>query len=70
MLTYFIKNTLNIFDCFIFSRSKTDIVVESGISEEVNDKTDSFSLAESCLRELIGRASFGHVKSVIRPVLK
>jgi len=64
----FIKNTINIY--FIFSRSKTDIVVESGISEEVNDKTDSFSLAESCLRELIGRASFGHVKSVIRPVLK
>jgi Tfp pilus assembly protein PilX len=53
-----------------FFRSKTELVVESGISEEVNDKTDSFSLAESCLRELIGRASFGHVKSVIRPVLK
>ncbi|CAH1725511.1 protein EFR3 homolog cmp44E isoform X1 [Aphis gossypii] len=51
-------------------KSKTELVVESGISEEVNDKTDSFSLAESCLRELIGRASFGHVKSVIRPVLK
>lgn len=51
-------------------RSKSDIVVESGITEEVNDKNDSFSLAESCLRELIGRASFGHVKSVIRPVLK
>lgn len=54
----------------IFYRSKSEIVIESGITEEVNDKNDSFSLAESCLRELIGRASFGHVKSVIRPVLK
>lgn len=55
---------------FLFSRSKSDIVIETEITEEVNDKNDSFSLAESCLRELIGRASFGHVKSVIRPVLK
>lgn len=55
---------------YLSSRSKSEIVIESGITEEVNDKNDSFSLAESCLRELIGRASFGHVKSVIRPVLK
>lgn len=55
---------------YFFNRTKSDIIIESGISEDVNDKTDSFSLAESCLRELIGRASFGHVKSVIRPVLK
>ncbi|XP_059061273.1 protein EFR3 homolog cmp44E [Achroia grisella] len=26
-------------------------------------------LAEACLRELIGRASFGHIRSVLRPVL-
>ncbi|XP_050543954.1 protein EFR3 homolog cmp44E-like isoform X3 [Daktulosphaira vitifoliae] len=50
--------------------AKSDIVTDNLISEEVNDKNDSYSLAESCLRELIGRASFGHVKSVIRPVLK
>lgn len=55
---------------FFFPRSKSEIVAESGISEDVNDKNDPFSLSESCLRELIGRASFGHVKSVIRPVLK
>lgn len=54
----------------VLFRPKSDIVVDSGISEEVNDKNDSFSLSESCLRELIGRASFGHVKSVVRPVLK
>lgn len=27
-------------------------------------------LAETCMRELIGRASFGHIRSVLRPVLK
>ncbi|XP_049879881.1 protein EFR3 homolog cmp44E isoform X2 [Pectinophora gossypiella] len=26
-------------------------------------------LAEACLRELVGRASFGHIRSVLRPVL-
>lgn len=28
------------------------------------------SLAESCLRELVGRASFGHIRSVLRPLLR
>ncbi|XP_077300597.1 protein EFR3 homolog stmA [Arctopsyche grandis] len=28
------------------------------------------ALAEACLRELVGRASFGHIKSVLRPVLR
>lgn len=65
------NNNYNILSIlYLICRSKSDIVVEGGISEEVNDKNDSFSLAECCLRELIGRASFGHVKSVIRPVLK
>ncbi|XP_066262550.1 protein EFR3 homolog cmp44E isoform X1 [Euwallacea similis] len=27
-------------------------------------------LAETCLRELVGRASFGHIKAVLKPVLK
>ncbi len=34
-----------------------------------SEEKDPAALAESCFRELVGRASFGHVKSVIRPVL-
>ncbi|KAK7576402.1 hypothetical protein V9T40_012688 [Parthenolecanium corni] len=34
------------------------------------EEKDPAALAESCFRELMGRASFGHVKSVIRPVLR
>ncbi|XP_068625204.1 protein EFR3 homolog cmp44E [Battus philenor] len=30
---------------------------------------DPTRLAEACLRELVGRASFGHIRSVLRPVL-
>ncbi|XP_045540413.1 protein EFR3 homolog cmp44E isoform X3 [Papilio machaon] len=30
---------------------------------------DPSRLAEACLRELVGRASFGHIRSVLRPVL-
>lgn len=35
-----------------------------------SEEKDPAVLAESCFRELVGRASFGHVKSVIRPVLR
>ncbi|XP_052130546.1 protein EFR3 homolog cmp44E isoform X2 [Frankliniella occidentalis] len=34
------------------------------------DRQDPPTLAESCMRELVGRASFGHIKSVLRPVLR
>lgn len=36
----------------------------------VEDRQDPPTLAESCMRELVGRASFGHIKSVLRPVLR
>ena len=32
--------------------------------------TDPSALAESCLRELVGRASFGNIRSVIKPVFR
>ncbi|XKL60612.1 hypothetical protein PGB90_007669 [Kerria lacca] len=35
-----------------------------------SEEKDPTVLAESCFRELVGRASFGHVKSVIHPVLR
>ncbi|XP_035226365.1 protein EFR3 homolog B-like isoform X2 [Stegodyphus dumicola] len=34
------------------------------------EEANPWSLAENCLRELMGRATFGNVRSVIRPVLK
>ncbi|CAL1272043.1 unnamed protein product [Larinioides sclopetarius] len=34
------------------------------------EEANPWSLAENCLRELMGRATFGNIRSVIRPVLK
>ncbi|KAF3430322.1 hypothetical protein E2986_09697 [Frieseomelitta varia] len=33
-------------------------------------RSDPPQFAETCMRELVGRASFGHIKCVIRPVLR
>lgn len=35
-----------------------------------DDQVDPPMLAETCLRELVGRASFGHIRAVLRPVLR
>ncbi|XP_050552340.1 protein EFR3 homolog cmp44E isoform X1 [Spodoptera frugiperda] len=42
----------------------TVLCMEGGAGEEQPAR-----LAEACLRELVGRASFGHIRSVLRPVL-
>ncbi|XP_018576301.1 protein EFR3 homolog cmp44E isoform X1 [Anoplophora glabripennis] len=34
------------------------------------DTLDPPMLAETCMRELVGRASFGHIRAVLRPVLR
>jgi len=34
------------------------------------EREDPPTLAETCMRELVGRASFGHIRSVLRPVLR
>lgn len=40
-------------------------------SEPVPDEQmDPPMLAETCMRELVGRASFGHIRAVLRPVLR
>ena len=36
----------------------------------MEDKNDPALLADTCVRELVGRASFGHVRSVLKPVLR
>nr|CAI5832917.1 unnamed protein product [Callosobruchus analis] len=35
-----------------------------------DDSLDPPMLAETCLRELVGRASFGHIRAVLRPVFR
>ncbi|XP_057379151.1 protein EFR3 homolog cmp44E-like isoform X3 [Daphnia carinata] len=39
-------------------------------SENSARNIDPSALAENCLRELVGRASFGNIRSVIKPVFK
>ncbi len=43
---------------------------EQGDSETGNRTMDPSALAENCLRELVGRASFGNIRSVIKPVFR
>lgn len=40
------------------------------ITPTFGDKSAPAMIAEDCLKELIRRATFGHIKSVIKPVLK
>lgn len=56
----------------LFNMQTTADVEARGDMETGQDDqtTDPSVLAETCMRELIGRASFGHIKSVLRPVLK
>ena len=53
---------------FHFNRysSKEDATPDS----PTEGRSDPPQFAETCMRELVGRASFGHIKCVIRPVLR
>lgn len=42
----------------------------SDTPDSPQEEAKPWILAENCLRELIGRATFGNIRSVIRPVLK
>lgn len=42
----------------------------NGMENTPDDQVDPPMLAETCMRELVGRASFGHIRSVLRPVLR
>lgn len=59
-----IKN-LGIFLFFRYS-NKENATPESPTEE----RSDPPQFAETCMRELVGRASFGHIRCVIKPVLK
>ena len=43
---------------------------ETGVDSAPDDQVDPPMLAETCMRELVGRASFGHIRAVLRPVLR
>ena len=45
---------------------KPDATPESPTEE----RSDPPQFAETCMRELVGRASFGHIRCVIKPVLR
>lgn len=47
-------------------KSGEDVAPESPTDEG----EDPPQFAETCMRELVGRASFGHIRCVIRPVLR
>ncbi|KAK4885965.1 hypothetical protein RN001_002236 [Aquatica leii] len=42
----------------------------SNIEIAPEDQVDPPILAETCMRELVGRASFGHIRAVLKPVLR
>lgn len=37
---------------------------------ESQDEVDAPKLAENCMRDLVNKATFGHVRSIVRPVLQ
>lgn len=52
--------------CIFRYADKEDATPDSPTEE----RSDPPQFAETCMRELIGRASFGHIRCVIRPVLR
>lgn len=55
---------------FVLETGEKDQHLEAvAISEGNSTEDDPATVAESCLRELISRASFGHIKSFINPLL-
>lgn len=42
----------------------------TNIETAPEDLVDPPLVAETCMRELVGRASFGHIRTVLRPVLR
>ncbi|XP_073993628.1 protein EFR3 homolog stmA isoform X1 [Rhodnius prolixus] len=54
----------------LFNMQDSKYYKEENYKPGLQDKNDPGVLADTCIRELIGRASFGHVRSVLRPVLR
>jgi len=47
-------------------RDETD----SGRGNQVDDDLDAPKLAENCVRDLVNKATFGHVRGIVKPVLQ
>ncbi|CAH1183017.1 unnamed protein product [Ceutorhynchus assimilis] len=55
----------------LFNMQDSSFHKDQRIADDVQeDGTDPPMLAETCMRELVGRASFGHIRVVLRPVLR
>uniref|UniRef100_A0A023F3F2 Putative transmembrane protein cmp44e n=2 Tax=Triatoma infestans TaxID=30076 RepID=A0A023F3F2_TRIIF len=54
----------------LFNMQDSKYYKQENYKPGLEDKNDPGVLADTCIRELIGRASFGHVRSVLRPVLR
>ena len=50
-------------------QNKSNQATEHATNENGGPKEDPSALAESCLRELISKASFGNIKAVVNPAL-
>lgn len=66
-------NTCNIYNYYLYY-----IIIlfyrysnkEDTTQNNPTEQSDPPQFAETCMRELVGRASFGHIRCVIRPVLR
>lgn len=54
---------------FVMEGSSNEKLSSNQEMQSTNTEEDPASLAESCLRELINRASYGNIKSIINPAL-
>ena len=54
---------------FVMEGSSKEKLSSNQEMQSTNTEEDPASLAESCLRELINRASYGNIKSIINPAL-
>ncbi|KAJ7381308.1 Protein EFR3 B [Desmophyllum pertusum] len=54
---------------FVMEESSKSKLTSDQDMQSSNTEEDPASLAESCLRELINRASYGNIKSIINPAL-
>lgn len=54
---------------FVMEGSSKEKLSSNQEIQSTNTEEDPASLAESCLRELINRASYGNIKSIINPAL-
>jgi hypothetical protein len=59
--------------CFKLFHNRKSLVKDENDGEGVGggeEEVEAPRLAENCMRDLVNKATFGHVRSIIRPVLQ